>query len=416
MRRASLLTLFLIVFVDLMGFGILLPNQQYYGQIFGLHDFWLVLIGPSYSLFQFLFSPILGRWSDSAGRRQVLLISQAGTLIGFVILYVAHFFTGDQAWLGITLLYASRVIDGISGGNITIAAAYVADITTPENRAKGMGVIGAAFGLGFIFGPLIGGAIGGMPQLGLPYVPVAAGIFSLAALILTVMYLPETITPGTGKNTAAAARRFSFTAMLHVLHRPVVGFLVLMGFVNGFAFAGMEQTLSLLIQRRLELSKEQASRYTGFLFAGIGIVIAFIQGGALRRLVKVFGEVPLVVVGPILTAAGLAIIGTDLHTHWPWLSFVIGAFLLAVGSSLFNPSVQALISRHSGAEEQGEVLGVHQGMASLARAAGPLLAAFLYPFVSPSAPYYVSAVICLAVGIMAFGQHKRILPPVAAAV
>lgn len=394
-----------------MGFGILLPNQQYYGQMFGLSDFWLVMIGPAYSIFQFLFSPVLGRWSDRAGRRRVLLISQAGTLVGFVILYLAHFFTGSQAAIGITLLYASRIIDGISGGNIAIAAAYAADITTPENRARGMGVIGAAFGIGFIFGPLIGGVIGGSPALGLTYVPVAAGVFSTAALILTWFTLPETITPGSAAVVGTSARRFSFGSMRRAMGRPIIGFLILTGFVNGFAFAGMEQTLSLLIQRRLELTKEQASRSTGYLFAGIGIIIALVQGGAIRRLVKAFGEVPLVIVGPILTAIGLAIIGADIPHSWPWGPFVLGAAFLAVGSSLFNPSVQALISRHARTDEQGEIIGVHQGMASLARAAGPLLAAVLYPFISPSAPYYVSAVICLAVGIMAFGQREKILPP-----
>lgn len=412
MRRASLLTLFLIVFVDLMGFGILLPNQQYYGQMFGLADIWLVLIGPSYSLFQFLFAPVLGRWSDHVGRRQVLLISQAGTLAGFAILYLAHFFTGQQAWLGITLLYVSRVIDGISGGNIAIAAAYAADITTPENRAKGMGVIGAAFGIGFIFGPLIGGLVGGSKHLGLTYVPVAAAVFSLAAMILTWTSLPETVVPGAKAVVGSAARRFSFDSMLRALGRPIIGFLILTGFINGFAFAGMEQTLSLLIQRRVGLTKEAASWYTGLLFAGIGIVIAFIQGGAIRRLVKRFGEVPLVIVGPILTALGLAIIGIDAPESWPWAPFVAGGFFMAVGSSLFNPSVQALVSRHSNLSEQGEILGVHQGMASLARAVGPMLAGVLYQFVSPSSPYYVSAAICLAVGLMAFGQRVKITPPV----
>lgn len=409
MRRASLLTLFLIVFVDLMGFGILLPNQQYYGQMFGLSDFWLVMIGPSYSIFQFLFSPLLGRWSDRIGRRKVLMISQLGTLLGFFILWLAHFYTGPAAAIGITLLFASRVIDGISGGNIAIAAAYAADITTSENRAKGMGVIGAAFGLGFIFGPLIGGLVGKF--LGLAYVPVAASVFSIAALILTYLTLSETVQPGVSQPNSDA-RRFSFHAMVRVLSRPIIGFLILTAFVNGFAFAGMEQTLSLLVQRRLDLTPSEASMKSAYLFAGIGVLIAMVQGGLIRRLVKRFGEVRLVVVGPILTAIGLAVIGADIPHNWPWGSFILGCAFLAVGSSLFNPSVQSLISRHASDREQGEVLGVNQGMASLARAVGPLLAAFLYPFISPSAPYYVSAAICFGVGIAMISKQTRVAPAI----
>src|SRR4051812_36926809 len=139
MRKASLLTIFLIVFIDLVGFGILLPNQQYYGETFGIHNaFYLTLIGPAYSLFQFIFAPILGRWSDRIGRRPVLLISQVGTLIGFLLLFAAHFVVDFNTGIAIFLLYFSRVLDGISGGNISTASAYIADITEPKDRAKGM--------------------------------------------------------------------------------------------------------------------------------------------------------------------------------------------------------------------------------------------------------------------------------------
>jgi MFS family permease len=422
MKKASLLTLFLIVFIDLVGFGILLPNQQYYGQTFGITNlFALTLIGPAYSLFQFLAAPILGKWSDRVGRRPVLLLSQFGTLVGFLLLFASHFIaTPDGKGTGaiaIFLLYFSRVLDGISGGNISIASAYIADITTPENRAKGMGVIGAAFGLGFVLGPFIGGVVG--KHFGLHWVPLTAAFFSLAALIATFTSLPESLPPEkriAAKSTVKPATIFHALAdrlfvMRHALARPVVGGLIAMAFVNGFAFAGMEQTFSLLIEERAKLSVQDASGSAGYLFGGIGIIIVFVQGGLIRRLVPAVGEAPLVILGPILIAAGLATVGIAGVFLPVWPGLIAGSALLAFGSSLFNPAIQSLISRHAKAQEQGEVLGASQAMASLARAVGPLLAGFLFWAVSSGTPYYVSAAICLAVSLWALAIRPRLTPP-----
>src|ERR1043165_5593832 len=188
--RKALLTIFLIVFIDLMGFGFMLPNLELYGKRFGIASYLtLTLLGASSSIFQFLFSPVLGSWSDRVGRRPVLLVSQVGTLLGFLLLYAAHWFEGDRAAIGIALLFSSRIIDGISGGKISAAAAYIADSTTPENRAKGMGIIGAAFGLGFVFGPALGGVVGRLA--GLEWVPLTSAAFSFAALTMTFFILEE---------------------------------------------------------------------------------------------------------------------------------------------------------------------------------------------------------------------------------
>ncbi|HVS69918.1 MAG TPA: MFS transporter [Phycisphaerae bacterium] len=425
MKKASLLTLFLIVFIDLIGFGILLPNQQYYGEIFGIHNtFFLVLIGPAYSLCQFLFAPILGKWSDRAGRRPVLILSQVGTLVGFLLLFGAHFLVPVNQGLAIFLLYFSRVLDGISGGNISIASAYIADITTPENRAKGMGVIGAAFGIGFVFGPFIGGLVGSSKHLGLPYVPVAAALFSATALLLTIFTLPESHHPG--EAGPEGLRRYNAASIFHTLLRPIIGMLILMSFVNGFAFAGMEQTFSLLIQQRayavltasnpIEAAKA-ASGACGYLFGGIGIIIAFVQGGFIGRLTKAFGEAALAITGPIIIAAGLVIVGLAGIGIPVWVAFIVGSACLALGSSLFTPSIQSLVSRHASNKEQGEVLGAFQGMASFARGAGPLLAGALFAYVwvntryAGSAPYFVSAALCLIVSIWALTMRTRIKPP-----
>jgi MFS transporter, DHA1 family, tetracycline resistance protein len=431
MRRSSLLTIFLIVLIDLVGFGIVLPNLQLYGQQYGINNyFFLTLIGATYSFFQFLFAPILGRWSDQIGRRPVLLISQCGTLIGFLMLFSANFFHGD--W-GIAVIFASRIVNGITGGNISTANAYIADITTPENRAKGMGVIGAAFGLGFVLGPVIGGTVSHF--WGLEYVPLVAAAFTITALTMTWFTLAESRTPNAASNDAAA-RRFSFRGLEHALARPIVGPLIILFFVNGFAFAGMEQTLSLLIQNRIypipaamnsakdigttitsginnqrRIQDDRASTASGYLFGCIGIMIVLIQGGMIGRLTRRYGELKLALTGPLITAAGLILIGLPISWSWPWTGFLLGGLLLAVGSGIFTPSMQSLISRHSAAHEQGEILGASQGMASLARAVGPLLAGLLFEYLFPAMPYYVSAVLCLTVVLALMLRQERFKLP-----
>jgi MFS family permease len=409
MRKASLFTIFLIVFIDLVGFGILLPNQQYYGETLGISNpFFLTLIGPAYSFFQFLFAPILGAWSDRVGRRPVLIASQVGTLVGFLLLFSCHFVVGASPALAIFLLYFSRVLDGISGGNISIASAYIADITEAKDRAKGMGIIGAAFGIGFVFGPAIGGLVG--KHLGLAWVPVVAALFSAAALLMTIFTLPESHHPG---EPTEGARRFSFGGLRRALERRTIGAMIMMSFVNGFAFAGMEQTFSLLIQDRGNLTPQDASGASGYLFGGIGIIIVLVQGGMIGRLTKRFGEPALAATGPALIAVGLLIVGMAGRMWGVWPDLIVGSGLLALGSSLFNPSIQSLISRHAAQHEQGEILGASQGMASLARAAGPMLAGYLYWKLSSGAPYYVAAGICGLVAVWALGMGQRLRPPAA---
>ena len=449
MRKASIFTIFLIVFVDLVGFGIVLPNLQLYGQQFGISNyFYLTLIGATYSFFPFLFAPILGRWSDHIGRRPVLILSQIGTIVGFFMLFFANFFQGHV--LGIVLIFSSRIVDGISGGNISTANAYIADITTPENRAKGLGALGAAFGLGFIFGPIIGGLVSHF--LGLQYVPLVAAAFSFVALTMTATQLAESRTPNNQRNDAAA-RRFSFRGLEQSLVRPIIGPLILLFFVNGFAFAGMEQTFSLLIQHRnypitrramvqadaanvghgardlvnvkkpadahlitaraafVKKQDDRSSYASGWLFGAIGIVIVLIQGGMIGRLTRKYGELKLTLLGPVITSAGLIIIALPVAWAWRWTGFLAGGILLAIGSGLFNPAMQALISRHCHSDEQGEVMGANQGMGSLARALGPILAGLLFEYVFPAMPYYVSAGLCLLVTAGIFIKREKFALP-----
>jgi DHA1 family tetracycline resistance protein-like MFS transporter len=439
MRKGSLLTIFLVVFIDLMGFGIMLPNLQLYGKRFGISSYLtLTALGASYSLFQFLFSPVLGAWSDRIGRRPVLLISQAGTLFGFLLLYVAHFFEGPAAQTGVALLFASRIIDGISGGNISAASAYIADSTTPENRAKGMGLIGAAFGLGFVFGPAIGGIVG--RAAGLHWVPLVSAAFSLAALTMTFFMLPESLDRAHA-TPPDQLRRYSLTRLWKPLSRPIIGPMIAMAFISGFGFSGMEQTFSLLVYKRvyeptagslpdhdmqaaIDKAGQSAGFATGMLLFFVGVVIAITQGGLIHRLTKKFGEAKLIITGPLFIAVGMFILAADLPRLipgiWLWSGFVAGCFGLAFGSSIFNPALQSLVSRHAGPREQGEIMGDLQGMASLARVAGPLAAGALFQFVLPgtvyqgAAAYWVSGALALIVSIWAFGLRDRLVPPLEA--
>jgi MFS transporter, DHA1 family, tetracycline resistance protein len=455
MRKASLFTIFLIVFIDLMGFGIVLPNLQLYGQRFGIESYFaLTLIGASYSFCQFIFAPILGKWSDRIGRRPVLLVSQAGTLIGFLILFAAHFFEKGYGATGVILIFASRIVDGISGGNISTAQAYIADITTPENRSKGYGLIGAAFGIGFMFGPAIGGVVA--YYFGLEWVPIAAAIFSVTALALTYRILPESLDPE-HRTPPEELRRYTAGTIIRALARPRIGPMIVMGFVNGFAFAGMEQTYSLLIRYRIyarvtdilkpdviDETARRASRGSGLLFFMIGIILAGVQGGLIHKLTRKFGEAKLLIVGPLLIAIGMFIVAADVpgiisnltswrplpetdKWQWNWLhlsswaimwsGFFIGSAFLALGSSLFNPSLQSLVSRHAARNEQGTILGSMQGMASLARATGPVAAGLLFEYVMPgtryqgSAPYWLSGAMCLGVVFWAVAIRKQLIPP-----
>ncbi len=419
--KGALLTIFLIVFVDLLGFGIVLPNLQLYGERFGVKNaFVLTLMGATYSICQFIFAPILGKWSDRIGRRPVLLISQAGTFVGFLILFVSYFFQGPYQGLGLGLIFISRIVDGISGGNISTANAYIADVTTPENRAKGMGLLGAAFGLGFIFGPLIGGVVGG--TWGVQYVAVVAAAVSLTALCMTFFMLKESLQPGAPQE---APRRFSILGFRHAMQRPVIRWLIIMFFINGFAFAGMEQTFSLLIQHRLypihdgdvATQTKAASRAAGNLFGCVGIILVLIQGGLIGRLTKRFGEAALVITGATSISIGLLFVGIPVHWQWAWTGFFTGCCFLAAGSALFTPSMTSLISRHAGPREQGEILGANQGIASLARALGPLLAGILFQYVwqatewQGAAPYFASAFLTLCVALWALFNQHRLQPP-----
>ena len=361
MKRSPLLVIFITVFIDLVGFGIVIPVLPFYaeGTKFGATPSQVGLLFASYSVLQLIFSPVLGRLSDKYGRRPVLLISLLGTSLGFLVLGFA-----TTLWM----LFLGRIIDGISGGNISTAQAYVADVTTEENRAKGMGLIGAAFGLGFVFGPAIGGILS---RWGINVPFLFAGGLAFANAILLYFTLPETVTPDHPARVSAASGR-GWAQLIASLKNRRLGFVLTIYFLSIVAFSIMTAVFSLFLLFRLGYDPW----HSGWIFAFVGIISATIQGGLIGKLVKRFGEPALVITGALLFAASLII--TPFIQSSIGIAGILGMCALsAIGQALMAPSLTSIGSKTASAKDQGSVLGVMQSVASLARAVGPTLAAAL---------------------------------------
>ncbi len=362
MKRSPLVVIFTTVFIDLLGFGIVIPVLPFYaeGTHFNATPRTIGLLFASYSVMQLIFSPVLGRLSDKYGRRPVLLISIIGTGIGFLILGFA-----TTLWM----LFLGRILDGITGGNISTAQAYIADITTKEERAKGMGLLGAAFGLGFIFGPAIGGILSRW-GIHVPFL-FAAGL-CFANAVLLYFTLPETITQDHPARVSAAGGR-GFAQLIDSLKQPRLGFVLTIYFLFIVAFSIMTTCFSLYTMFRFGYD----AQHNGYLFAYVGIIAVIIQGGLIGRLVKRFGELPLVIVGALFFAGSLFAVPFVGPQTGGLVALLIGGGIFSLGNSLSTPALTSLASKSVGPADQGSVMGVIQSVGSLARAVGPSIAAVL---------------------------------------
>ena len=362
MLRSPLIVILTTVFIDLVGFGIVIPVLPFYaeGTIFNATPRTVGLLFASYSIMQLIFSPILGGLSDRYGRRPVLLISIIGTGIGFLVLGFAQ---------SLSMLFVGRILDGITGGNISTAQAYIADITTKENRASGMGLIGAAFGVGFVFGPAIGGILSRW-GIQVPFL-FAAGL-CFANAILLYFRLPETVT---AQRPAAnrAARGRGFGQLLNSLKQPRLAFVLTIYFLFVVSFSIMTTSFSLYTMFRFGYD----AQHTGYLFAYVGIIAVIIQGGLIGRLVKRFGEMPLIIVGALCFAISLFAVPFVGPAAGGLGALLVGGGVFSMGNSLATPALTSLASKSAGPEEHGTILGVTQSVASMARAIGPFLAAML---------------------------------------
>jgi MFS transporter, DHA1 family, tetracycline resistance protein len=382
--------LFLIVLIDLIGFGLVIPLLPFYAERFSASPQAVTTLMAVFSLMSMLTAPIWGRLSDRVGRRPVLMISMAAAALAYLWLGFA-----DALWM----LFAARALAGACAGNIAAAQAYIADVTTPENRAKGMGMIGAAFGLGFIIGPALGGVIAGnnLATANLRAPGLIACALSVIALLGVVFVLKESLPAG----AAARPRRGRLAALRDALGRKVLAQLLAIFFLTILAFAGMESTFALWAMAQLGWGPAQ----TGYLFTYVGLLSAIMQGGLIGRLIARFGEEKLLAAGLVGIAVGLLVL--PLSRDLPLLLLATAA--LALGMGAMQPSLNSLISRSAGAGEQGEVLGVAQSVGSLSRVLGPLLAGALFAGWGRSSPYFCGMILVIAATLISWR-----LPPVEA--
>ncbi|MSU85692.1 MAG: MFS transporter [Pedosphaera sp.] len=380
---SPLLVIFLTVFIDLIGFGICLPLLPKYAERYGAQGWQIGAAMGVYSLMQLVFAPWWGQLSDRIGRRPVLLVSNFGSIIAYGLFGLSASYIGDT---GFWILIGSRIFAGICGANLSVASAYIADVTTPEKRSKGMGLIGMAFGLGFILGPVIGSQAFKHFGLAGPGA-VAAGICAINFL-LGCFILPET----RKKDAAPAIRRPRLAQIRHVLGMKEVGFLIGIYFLGTFAFTAFESTLPLLLDAKLHYDEE----HVGYVFAFCGIMAAMVQGGGIGRLVKSFGERRLI--GASLLVVAVSLVLMPLANSLTTMLAALAVF--AIGSGINRAPTMGLISQLSPADEQGTTLGIAQSAGTLARVLGPTVATTLYDLWLP-APYLACATIALLAGLLA---------------
>ena len=389
-QRSPLFVLFLTVFIDLIGFGIVIPILPLYAEHFHASPVAIGWLTGIYSGMQIIFTPILGKLSDRFGRRPVLLVSIIGTAIGFALMGLAH---------SMTLLFAGRIIAGITGGNIAIPQAYIADVTTPEKRSRAMGMIGAAFGLGFTFGPLIGGLMSRI-SYGAPFF-FSAGLAAINAALIYVL-LPESLSR---EQRAQKHEQASIAEVFRHQRGAMFGVVLATYFFLVVGFSIMTTLFALFTEKRFGYDAQA----NGYMFGFVGIVSVIVQGGLIGRLIKIFGEVALARTGLVLTTISLAL-----------LPFCNGlAFLLLVsaglsaGTGFASPPLSGLASQMVESNWQGRALGLLQSGGSLARLLGPLLGGWLLTFDlnKPIArygytPFFAGAALCFIGALFAFSFKK----------
>jgi MFS transporter, DHA1 family, tetracycline resistance protein len=377
---SRLAILFLTVFIDLLGFGLVIPILPTYAVELGASSFEVGLIMAVYALMNFIFSPFWGTLSDRMGRRPVIAFTVFITAASFLMLANAH---------SIILLLAARMLAGIGSANIAASQAYITDVTPPEGRAKALGLIGAAFGIGFIFGPPVGGII--KENFGMDAVGYSAMGLSLFNLVLVLLFLPESLKE---KDASRKLEIKPVTQAIRALRNERFRDLFLTSFIYITAFSMMQITVALLWAEHYGLSEAQV----GYMFAAIGFASAIVQGTMVGWLARTFGEAKLMVYGSVIMGVGLLIIPFVPDAYFVPLAFVPIA-LLALGNGCLMPSITSLLSRNANDKEQGQVLGMNQSFGSLARIAGPTMGGLLYGW-HYTGPYVGGAL--LMVGALVF--------------
>ena len=356
-----LIIIFTTVFIDLIGFGMVIPILPYYANTppFNATPREIGFLVASYSLMQFFFAPVLGRLSDRYGRRPILFFSLIGSAIGYFVIGFAN---------TLFLVFLGRIIGGVTGGNISAAQAYIADVTSKKNRAKGMGLFGAAFGLGFILGPAIAGVLS---KYGVHVPFFFAAALSFANGIALYFILPESLKPGA--RAVKPERKSRILELFESLEHKEFREINIVYFLLVTSFSIMTYAFVLYTAYRYEYTPEQ----NGYLFAFVGIVSILGQGFLFGRLVNKFGEAPLVVIGCLLMVVSLFAVPLVGPRSGGLVGLLIGTAVLSFGNALASPGLTSLASKTADEHEQGRTLGIMQSAASLARAIGPMIGGFL---------------------------------------
>jgi multidrug resistance protein len=387
-RRASSVV-FLTILLDLIGFGMLLPLLPFYALKLNASPTQIGLLFSSYSLTQLLFSPVLGRLSDRIGRRPVMLISILGSAAAHLMFATADSFV---------LLVVARSLAGVAASNYSIAQAYMADVTTAENRSRAMGLVGAAFGIGFVVGPGLGSVLALTP-MGAPAVPYAAAALSGLNFLLALTWLPESL-PREVRERSQARPWVDPGGFRRMWSNPPLRGLMLLFFLVMFCFSLFEATLALYCHRQFGFDEHR----TSLLFVYVGVVLAIVQGGLLGRLLRAFGERRLIVGGIALMAVGLTALPL-----YPSVALMMASLLiLAVGSGVHNPSVTGLLSQLADEDSQGSTIGVSRSFGALARIFGPVTGTFIFGRAGAAWPFLTAGALMLVALVIAWDLLRRV--------
>lgn len=425
----KILPIFIIVLVDLLGLTIIIPLMPLYATSFGASPLLIGLLGASYPMMQFIGAPFLGRLSDRYGRKPILLASQAGTLLGFLLLGFAN---------SLLLLFLARIVDGLSGANLSTAQAAIADSTNEKTRTQGLGLMGAAFGLGFVAGPIIAFLSLTLSGNNFHVPALVAAFFSLASILLTWFWYQETL-PEENRGQGRTRPSFNLSAMFKALQHPAVGLLLVVMFLQQIAFGNFQQLFSLFTLNRLGLNASGNS----IIFIFVGIIIVAVQGGFIGSLSRRFGDRRLIYFGLALMAAGLILtaftprqplpgyskaaleaqlgagrslrtgenpttqhvaieLPPDVNRGWLGLGWILAAMIPAsIGGALLQPSLNSLITKRVQPDEIGGTLGISAALLSGSNAIAPLLGGFLFETIGSSAPFLLGGLLMLIVFFVA---------------
>lgn len=388
-KKTPLLLIFLTVFIDLLGFGILIPILPTFAtKELKVDEAAIGIVIAIYSLTQFFFNPVFGKLSDKHGRRPIIVISLLLNAAGYVIFSFTHSYL---------MLIISRVIAGIGGSSIGVAQAYIADVTTREERSKGMGLIGAAFGLGFVFGPLIGGLLA---EYGYAITGYAAAIFSFLAFLLTFFYLPES---NLNRGEAQQSKRslFNIEAAKKIFSKPELGILIILFFILTFSVANIYGTFALLGFKVYHFTDLQ----NGYMYGIVGLSSAIVQGGLLNYASKYMNQRQMITLGAFLMMIGLALI--PYGGSFAGLSVIV--VVLSLGTGSLQPTLLSLISEVTSESEQGITLGLNQSFSAIARVFGPLWGGFAFEFIGYPFPFLTGAAFTFLIFLISIFYLPRIL-------